>query len=104
MRLGKTKNKPDEHYYEILEIMHEQGTKMTPKELRSLHKEMVKYGRFMGVPFMNRYPEFPLYVQTVTLLLLIIPLILASYPCIGDMDMSTALGAEVLRPSHNPQK
>lgn len=28
----------------------------------------------------------------------------ASYPCIGDMDMSTALGAEVLRPSHNPQK
>lgn len=28
----------------------------------------------------------------------------ASYPCICDMDMSTALGAEVLHPSHNPQK
>lgn len=72
----KTKKKPDKHYYELLEIMHEQGAKMTPKELRSLHKEMVQYGWFMGVPFMNRYPEFPLYVQTVTLLILIVPLIL----------------------------
>lgn len=28
----------------------------------------------------------------------------ASYPCICDMDMSTALGAEVLHPSRNPQR
>lgn len=72
----KIKKQPDKDYYELLEIMNEKGAKMTPKELRSLHKEMVKYGRFMGVPFMNRYPEFPLYVQTVTLLLLIVPLML----------------------------
>ncbi len=72
----ETKKKPDKHYYKLLEIMNDKGVKMTPKELRSLHKEMVKYGRFMGVPFIYRYPKFPLYVQIVTLLLLIVPLIL----------------------------
>lgn len=76
MEVINIKKQPDKHYYELLETMNENGTKMTPKELRSLHKEMVKYGCFMGVPFMNRYPEFPLYVQTVTLLLLIVPLVL----------------------------
>ena len=28
----------------------------------------------------------------------------ASYPCIGDMDMSTALGADCLPKPHNPQQ
>ena len=68
--------KLDKHYYELLEVLNEQGMKMSPKELRQLHKEMSKYGLFMGVPFMYRYPNFPLYVQTVTLLLVTVPLIL----------------------------
>lgn len=74
--MKKTKKKPDKHYYELMDILHEQGAKMEPKELRALHKELIKYGRLNGVPFMNRYPEFPLYVQTVTLLILIVPSIL----------------------------
>ena len=69
------KKKPDKHYYQLLEALNEQGAKMNSKELRALHKEMVKYGRLMGVPFMYRYPNFPLYVQIVTLLLLVLPLV-----------------------------
>lgn len=74
--LRQIKKKPDEHYYELMDTLHEQGAKMEPKELRTLHKELIRYGRLNGVPFMDRYPDFPLYVQTVTLLLLIIPSIL----------------------------
>lgn len=70
------KKKLDNHYYDLLRLLNDHGTKMEPKELRKLHKEMVKYGRFMGVPFMDRYPDFPIYVQAVTLLILTVPLIL----------------------------
>lgn len=70
------RKKLDGHYYELLDKLNEQSAKMEPEELRKLHKKMVKYGWFMGVPFMNRYPEIPLFTQSMTLVLLIVPLIL----------------------------
>ena len=68
--MRETKKKPDKHYYELLDILHEQSAKMEPKELRKLHKEITKYTWF-GVPFMYRYPEFPLYFSICCLLLVI---------------------------------
>ena len=72
----KTKRELDSHYYELERILNENGESMSPKELRQLHNEMKKYGWFMGGPFIDRYPEFPLHFSLLTLLLLTVPSIM----------------------------
>ncbi len=58
------------------EILEE--TAKTRKEAKRILREMKErnpyaYAHYFKIPFSRRHPDFPLYVQTVTLLLLIFP-------------------------------
>lgn len=55
-------------------------TAKTRKEAKQIMREMKEenpdaYAHYFKIPFSRRHPDFPLYFQTVTLLLLIVPLI-----------------------------
>ncbi len=53
--MSETRKNQTKYYYELMNILHEHGGKIESKELRALHKELIKY-KWFGVPFMNRYP------------------------------------------------
>ena len=61
---------PDDHYYEVLKDLNENGENMLPKTKRRIHKELRKYGD--GVVFKERYPDLPIWFSIATILILIL--------------------------------
>lgn len=59
------------------EIYNDLSTCRRGKEARKLHKELKQYED--GLPFMDRYPNFPLMFSLISLLLVLLQLFL---PCI----------------------
>lgn len=59
-------------YYEALDELN--SRLHTPEELREIHKILKKYGD--GIPFPARYPDVPLIISPIVLLISVIVLLL----------------------------
>ena len=70
----KKKEMTRQEYMESLERM---GEITTPEEARAFHKEMRKYKDGPRLPLFMRYPDFPMQISIVALVVAILELIYA---------------------------
>lgn len=65
-----------EKYKDIMEMSEEElrtylhSKEHSPKELRKIHKAFAKYGD--GIRFESRYPDLPIYISAIALLISVI--------------------------------
>ena len=76
--MAKRKNPPWEREIDtkkLHELYERLATAQPGKEARELHKELKKFGD--GVPFFYRYPNFPLIISIIALLVSLTKLFLS---------------------------